>query len=57
MELRSQGFRVNRELCVKVFYGSTIVGKHRFDLVVDDDVIIELKASRSIIRKRPANTV
>jgi GxxExxY protein len=48
-ELRQQEFHVDRERTVKIWYSSTIVGKHRFDLVVDDSVLIELKACRSII--------
>jgi GxxExxY protein len=48
-ELRQREFHVDRERIVKIWYTSTIVGKHRFDLVVDDCVIIELKACRTII--------
>ncbi len=48
-ELRQSGFHVDRERIVKIWYTSTIVGKHRFDLVVDDSVIVELKACRTII--------
>jgi GxxExxY protein len=48
-ELRQSEFQVDRERIVKIWYTSTIVGKHRFDLVVDDSVIIELKACRTII--------
>ena len=49
VELRNNGFHVDREKAIKVWYGICLVGKHRFDLVVDQSVIIELKASRSII--------
>ena len=49
VELRNSGFRVDREKVIKVWYGASLVGKHRLDLVVDQSVIIELKASRTII--------
>jgi GxxExxY protein len=49
MELREQGFNVAREKAVKVWYGVNLVGKHRLDLVVDQSVILELKAGRGII--------
>ena len=49
VELRNSGFRVDREKALKVWYGASLVGKHRLDLVVDQSVIIELKASRTII--------
>jgi GxxExxY protein len=41
--------QVERERPIKIWYGLCLVGKHRLDLVVDDLVIIELKASRCII--------
>jgi GxxExxY protein len=48
-ELVDRGFRVDRERTIKVWYGIRIVGKHRLDLLIDDSVIIELKANRAII--------
>jgi GxxExxY protein len=49
IELRKNGFRVHREKAIRVWYGDSLVGRHRLDLVVDELVILELKASRSII--------
>jgi GxxExxY protein len=49
MELKENGFRVDREKAIKIWYGAQLIGKHRLDLVVDESVIIELKASRSLI--------
>jgi GxxExxY protein len=49
MELKENGFRVDREKAIKIWYGAHLIGKHRLDLVVDESVIIELKASRSLI--------
>jgi len=49
VELKAQGFQVERERAIRIWYGASLVGKHRLDLVVDGSVIIELKANRSII--------
>src|SRR5262245_6444996 len=49
MELKENGFRVDREKAIKIWYGAQLIGKHRLDLVIDDCVIIELKAGRSLI--------
>jgi GxxExxY protein len=48
-ELKGSGFQVDREKAIKIWYGRCLVGKHRLDLVVDQSVIIELKANRGII--------
>ena len=48
-ELKNSGLVVSRERAIKIWYGTQLVGKHRLDLVVDDCVIVELKASRSIV--------
>jgi GxxExxY protein len=48
LELRRREFHVDRERTIKVWYGPSLVGKHRFDLIVNHIVIIELKASRCI---------
>ena len=48
-ELKQCEFEVDRERAIKIWYGLCLVGKHRLDLVVDNSVIIELKASRAII--------
>ncbi len=47
-ELRSRGFRVEREKLVKIRYGLQVVGRHRLDLVVENSVVVELKAGRGI---------
>ena len=49
-ELKKRGFEIEREKTIKIWYGPNVVGKHRFDLVVGRAVIVELKASRGIIK-------
>lgn len=48
-ELMDDGFQVHREKVIKIWYGSHLVGRHRLDLLVDNTVIIELKANHGII--------
>jgi GxxExxY protein len=48
-ELTNNGFHVDREKVIKVWYGGRVVGKHRLDMLVDGSAIIELKANRGII--------
>ncbi len=48
-ELKKANFRVECEKLIRIWYGSHLVGKHRLDLVIDGAVILELKATRSIV--------
>ena len=49
-ELKNNGFQVEREKVIKIWYASSVVGKHLLDLVVDGTVIVELKANRGIVQ-------
>ena len=46
VELRQQGFRVDQQIPVKVYYRGTGVGKHRLDLLVESTIVIELKTAQ-----------
>ena len=48
IELRSMGLFVEKQRRIKVFYEEQEVGDYFTDLIVDDSVIIELKASESL---------
>src|SRR5215831_15196363 len=48
-QLIDDGFQVDREKSVKIWYGSRVVGKHRLDLLINGSVIIEMKAVRCLI--------
>jgi len=43
LELRNQGLRAESQVPVPVFYKGTMVGDYMADLVVEDQVILELK--------------
>lgn len=44
IELEAQGFRVERQKEFEVFYFDRRVGHYRIDLLVEDAVIVEIKA-------------
>jgi GxxExxY protein len=53
-ELKTKGFQVEREKQIKIWYATSVVGKHRLDLVVGDVVVVELKANRGIVHVHTA---
>ena len=48
VELRARDVRHARQLYVPVMYRGVQVGLHRLDLLVDDTIVVELKAMREI---------
>jgi len=46
--LRQAGLTVNQQVPIAVYFNSQIVGKYEADLVVNDVVIVELKAAQTI---------
>jgi len=48
IELQRQNFRVEQQREVVVRYDGVEVGRHRTDLIVDDTIVIELKAVKNI---------
>ncbi len=44
LELREKGITLNREFTIPVRYKGKLVGKRRLDFVIEDKVVIELKA-------------
>jgi GxxExxY protein len=54
IELMKLGLDVKRQLAVKVFYDGKEVGNYFADLIVDDVVIIELKAGEGLVEEHEA---
>ncbi len=48
VELAAQGIAHERQKVVKLFYRDIEVGEHRLDIVVEDRLLVELKAVREI---------
>ena len=45
VELKRRGIACEREAQIDVYYENALVGRYRTDLLVDDKVVLELKAS------------
>ena len=48
IELRSMGLQVEQQVKIKVFYNSQEVGYYIMDLVVENKVVIEIKACEAL---------
>lgn len=48
IELLSQGYRIEQQKQVIVTYKNQVIGKHILDLVVNERIILELKAVSDI---------
>ena len=48
IELKKQGLRVEQQMPVKVYCEGAVVGNYVADLVVDNLVIVEIKAARRL---------
>ena len=44
VELKRAGLSIERQKVLPVFYREVLVGEHRLDLLVEDKIIVELKA-------------
>ena len=56
-ELRLRGLSPKTELEVQVVYRDRIVGTHRLDIVIEDRVIVELKAVSGLVQIHIAQTL
>ena len=57
IELQKTGLRVRQQENIKVYYESEVVGDYYTDLLVDDLVIVELKAAEKISEKHEAQLI
>jgi len=51
LELKSRGFEVEAQKQIKVYYKSMEVGVYYADLIVNDLIILELKAAECIVEE------
>nr|WP_294501939.1 GxxExxY protein [uncultured Rhodopila sp.] len=47
-ELRKMGFSVRQQYSIQVWYDDVVVGVYTADLLVEDAVVIELKATKAL---------
>ena len=52
-ELRVRGHRVGREVAIPVFYKGDLVAKQRLDMIVDEAVVVETKATFVLHKAAP----
>ena len=57
IELRKMGCQVSRQKNIKVYYEHEEVGDYYADLLVDDRVIVELKAAESLCEDHEAQLI
>jgi GxxExxY protein len=48
-ELKSLGYKVEAQKQIKVYFKKQLVGEYYADLLIDDTIIVELKASEYLI--------
>ena len=51
LELKSRGFHVEAQKQIKVYYKNVAVGEYYADLIVNDLIILELKATEVIVKE------
>jgi GxxExxY protein len=56
-ELKAQGFKVEVQKQIKVYYKSQLVGDYFTDIIVDDLIILELKACECLMDEHQAQTL
>jgi len=57
IELRKMGCKVKQQHNVKVYYDNKQVGDYYADLIVDESVIIELKAAKNLCPEHEAQLI
>ena len=55
--LRRQGWRVERQVPVKVFFQGIDVGNFTADLIIDGKVLVELKAVKTLLPEHQAQVI
>ena len=57
VELRRRGFRVLQQVPIKVLYEGVVVGKYFADLLVEDCVVVEIKAVEKLCEEHSAQLI
>lgn len=57
IELKKKGLNCKRQKPITVFYENEIVGEYFADLIVNDEIIIELKAYETLIEEHEIQVV
>lgn len=57
IEMEMAGIKFKRQMEIKITYAGQVVGVHRLDMLVEDKVIVELKAKEEIAQSDKATTL
>lgn len=57
IELKENGIHVETEIPINVYYKNEVIGEFRADILVEESVIIELKAVQNLNRMHEAQLV
>ena len=57
IELRKDDFEVEEEKPLKVYYDDQVVGEFYVDLLIEQEIVIELKSVRSLIKEHEVQLV
>lgn len=57
IELRKQGVSARKQESIKVYYEEEVVGDYFADIIVNEKVILELKASKSLCEEHEAQLI
>ncbi len=57
IELKKAGIPTASQSPIKVFYESEIIGEYFADILVDDKVIVEIKAAKSLVIENEAQVL
>lgn len=57
IELNKVGLTVRQQVPIQVYYDGKVVGEYFADLLVDDKVIVELKATKAIVDAHEAQLI
>ena len=57
LELKSQGFKVEAQKQIKVYCKDELVGNFIADLLIDDVIIVELKACNTLVKSHYVQTL
>lgn len=55
--LKKKGIRAESQMPIKIKFESEIIGEYIADVLVDDEIILELKAVKKIHEKHKAQTI
>lgn len=57
IEMRKAGLNFQREFEMDIYYDEEVIGKRRVDFLVEDKIMVEIKALSELDNSQPAQTI